>query len=88
MLQFDGPKFVYDVGKAGLSTTAHCHKCHKQTYYCQHQIAYCANNPELKKVFEQKKIKSILQIQSYSPNPPCSLSFLRTYCFFSLLDNS
>jgi hypothetical protein len=58
MLQFDGPKFVYDVGKAGLSTTAHCHKCHKQTYYCQHQIAYCANNPELKKVFEQKKIKN------------------------------
>ena len=54
MLQFDGPKFVYDVGKAGLSTTAHCQKCHKQTYYCQHQIAYCANNPELKKVFEQK----------------------------------
>lgn len=47
--KFDGPEFVYDVGKAGLCTTAHCHKCHKQTYYCPHRIAYCNNNPYMKK---------------------------------------
>lgn len=88
MLQFDGPKFVYDVGKAGLSTTAHCQKCHRQTYYCQHQIAYCANNPELKKVFEQKKIKKLSFKFNHILRTHRSLLFLKTHCFVFLLDDS
>ncbi|KAG6549104.1 hypothetical protein Mapa_009330 [Marchantia paleacea] len=47
--RFDGPKYLYDVGRAGLATTKHCTRCHKQTYYCPHNAAYCTNNPGLKK---------------------------------------
>ncbi len=61
-MQFDGPKFVYDVGKAGLATTAHCSKCHKQTYYCQHQIAYCNNNPTFVKVICHQLMNKIVSI--------------------------
>ncbi|CAM6087952.1 unnamed protein product [Calypogeia fissa] len=47
--RFDGPKYLYDVGRAGLATTKHCTRCHKQTYYCPHNAAYSTNNPGLEK---------------------------------------
>lgn len=47
--RFDGPKYLYDIGRAGLATTEHCYRCHKQKYYCPHRGAYSTNNPYLMK---------------------------------------
>jgi hypothetical protein len=59
-MYFDGPKFVYDVSKVGLVITNHCSKCHKQMYYCQHQIAYCNNLTFVKVICHQIMIKYVL----------------------------
>ncbi|EFJ04888.1 hypothetical protein SELMODRAFT_431994 [Selaginella moellendorffii] len=47
--RFEGPKYLYDIGKPGLAVTPHCSKCHHQTYYCQHRAAYCTNNLDIEK---------------------------------------
>eukprot|EP01018_Ginkgo_biloba_P002397 Gb_21373 [translate_table: standard] len=45
--RYAGPKYLYDIGKTAV--TEHCMKCHKETFYCPHRIAYGTSNPTLEK---------------------------------------
>ncbi|EFJ33042.1 hypothetical protein SELMODRAFT_407154 [Selaginella moellendorffii] len=62
--RFEGPKYLYDVGKPGLSITPFCSKCHHETYYCQHRAAYCCNNPSIEKVevFNRNKSSDLVEV--------------------------
>lgn len=46
--QFEGPEHLFDVGRDAV--TEACTKCHRDTFYCPHRVAYCNNNTEIEKV--------------------------------------
>eukprot|EP00898_Chlorokybus_atmophyticus_P003620 jgi/Chlat1/4259/Chrsp279S00811 len=42
--RFEGPKYLYDVGREGGARTEVCLKCHSETFYCPHRASYGNHN--------------------------------------------